>query len=554
MKRALLVLTVISILVVGCQPDSGSENAGVQDDGTLNISLSQTTRTSLGAGDDKGLYPTYWSIGDQVVVNGELSDKVSADEHNKSTAEFEFPESDITAPYSVTYPYCSLTSAEKTYVEFPATQEFVNGTISPNSAPMCGYAESGKEISLQHLSAILHIPIKAEYSKSVNLKEVVVTSTSGAKLSGVFKVDCQNATIYSTNSCKSTLTYTFPTNFSLLAAEISDLYISVPAGEIGDCIFEFVEVSGDKMTATWSPSEALPRGVVQEFNVICYERGAQCELELRDATVPAFKKYASADEIKIVSFNVRTTLTESNGITWDSRKEACLQILKDHMPALIGVQEAKYSHHWTYLKEQLADEYSGFGVNRDTGKESGSGETMGILYNRSVLQKLDGGTFWLSETPDVPSKGFGANYYRCATWGIFKHRATGKKICYINTHLDHQSALAQVEGMKIISRFFQTYRKDHLLFLSADFNMSSENEAMDVVEPYMHNAREVAPEGLTDYNTTYNAYTESKYAIIDHIYCSNYLKVVEYHTINEQYNNTVYCSDHYPIYSVIGLE
>ena len=554
MNRVLPILAAISIIVVGCQPDNGGESVDVQDDGTLTISLPQTTRTSLGAGDDNHIYPTHWSIGDQVVVNGELSDEVSADEHNKPTAEFEFPESDIAAPYSVTYPFCSFTSAEKTYVEFPAMQEFVNGTISPNSAPMCGYAESGNEILLQHLSAILHIPVKAEYGKSVNLKEVVVTSTSGAKLSGVFAVDCQNATIATTNSCRSVVTYSFPSGFSLLAADISDLYIVVPAIEIGNCTIDIVEVSGDKMTAIWSPSEALPRGVVQEFKTICYEKGASVELELRDTTMPTLKKYASADEIKIISFNVRTTLTESNGITWESRKEACLQILKDHMPALIGVQEAKYNNHWAYLKEQLADEYSGFGVNRDSGKESGSGETMGVLYNRSVLQKLDSGTFWLSETPDVPSKGFGANHCRCATWGIFKHRSTGKKICYINTHLDHQSTLARVEGMKIISRFFQTYRKDHLLFLTADFNMSSENEAIDVIESYMNNTREVAPEALTDYNTTYNAYTEGKYAIIDHIYCSNDLKVVEYHTINEQYNNTVYCSDHYPIYSIIRLE
>lgn len=84
--------------------------------------------------------------------------------------------------------------------------------------------------------------------------------------------------------------------------------------------------------------------------------------------------------------------------------------------------------------------------------------------------------------------------------------------------------------------------------------MRSDNEAFDPIEAYMYNTREVAPEGLTDYNTTYNGFTAGKDSIIDHIYCSNYLKVVEYHTINEQYGGVTYVSDHYPIYSIIKLK
>jgi endonuclease/exonuclease/phosphatase family metal-dependent hydrolase len=109
--------------------------------------------------------------------------------------------------------------------------------------------------------------------------------------------------------------------------------------------------------------------------------------------------------------------------------------------------------------------------------------------------------------------------------------------------------------MRLISRFFQQYRKDdYLLFLTADFNMNSEHEALDIIESYMYNTRDVAPEALTDYNRTYNGFNESTYSIIDHIYCSNYLKVVEYHTIDEQYNNAKFVSDHYPVYSIIKLE
>ena len=553
MKKIFLLLATIAF-AIGCQPNTPSEGPTVTDNTVkLTISLEQTTRTSLGAGDTSCIYPTYWSIGDEVVVNGVLSDKVAAYEHNKPTATFTFADSNISAPYSATYPYCALTSAEKTYVEFPAMQSYTEGYLAPKCMPMCGYAEEKGEITLHHLSAILHLPVKA-VNGNIDLKEVVVTSTSGAKLAGVFKVDCKNATISATGSCKNSLTYTFPTNFTLLTAEISDLFIAVPAGEIGDCTIEIVETSGGKMTATWNPNEALPRGVVQEFETLFYEKGASCELELRDMSVPAFQKFAKSDEIKVMSFNVRTkTDGDTEHKAWDNRKDACVALIKDQMPSVIGFQEADYTSQWKYIKDQLSKDYAGYGVNRDDGKESGSGETMGILYNKSTVKKLEGGTFWLSETPNIPSKGFGANYKRNATWGLFEHKPSGIKFYYIHTHLDHQVAEAQIEGMKLISKHFDEYRESHPVFLTGDLNIKADNVALDVIESYMNNAREAAPEGLTDFNTTYNGYVTTKNSIIDHIYCSNYLKVVEYHTINEDYG-VPFVSDHYPIYAIIKLQ
>ena len=84
--------------------------------------------------------------------------------------------------------------------------------------------------------------------------------------------------------------------------------------------------------------------------------------------------------------------------------------------------------------------------------------------------------------------------------------------------------------------------------------MRSDNEAFDPIEAYMCNTRDVAPEGLTDYNTTYNGFTTGKNSIVDHIYCSDYLKVVEYHTIDERYGDVNFVSDHYPIYAIIKLK
>ena len=268
----------------------------------------------------------------------------------------------------------------------------------------------------------------------------------------------------------------------------------------------------------------------------------------------SYQKYAGSDEIKIMSFNVRTKTSETDPANnWDNRKAACVELIKDQRPSVIGFQEAQYTLQWSYLKEQLAGIYDGYGVNRDTGDESGKGEVMGILYDKSTVEKIDGGTFWLSETPDTPSKGFGANYSRNATWGLFKHIPSGKTFYYINTHLDHQVANAQIEGMKLISQHFEEYRESYPLFLTGDLNITSTNVALDVIESYMNNARDVAPSSYSDFKNTYNGWKVGGKGIIDHIYCSNNLRVVEYHTIDDDYG-VPFVSDHYPIYAIVKLK
>lgn len=267
-----------------------------------------------------------------------------------------------------------------------------------------------------------------------------------------------------------------------------------------------------------------------------------------------FKKFADEDEIKVMSFNVRTdsSLDGTNG--WSYRKSACVALIKDQRPTIIGFQEAQFTLQWSYLKEQLKDDYAGFGVSRTTGKESGTGECMGIMYDKNVVEKLDGGTFWLSETPNEPSKGWDSAYTRSSTWGLFKHKPTGKTFFYINTHLDHEGNAARIEGMKLIAKRFEPYKDSYPIFLTGDMNADMTHEAMQAVKDFMWNTRIYAPTDLTDFKGTYNGWSaNASNKLIDHIYCRKGAKVVEYHTITEKYGSAKFVSDHYPIYAIVKL-
>ena len=273
--------------------------------------------------------------------------------------------------------------------------------------------------------------------------------------------------------------------------------------------------------------------------------------------VPSFTpSYASDSEIKVMSFNVRLYTSEDNYLNeWPHRKDACMLMIKHQQPTIFGLQEAKYSDQYLEFKYELEkSNYVGYGLNRDTGEESGNGETMAIFYDKTKVKFLDGGTFWLSETPDKCSKGWDGACNRTATWGLFEHIATGKTFCYINTHLDHKGDKARLNGPKLIMERFAKYNPDgeYPQFLTGDMNLAPDHKALDTFEETMVNVRTEAPANKTDKCATYNGWKKTSTSIIDHIFCTQGMKVLEYHTVIEDYG-VEYISDHYPIYAIIKI-
>ena len=223
------------------------------------------------------------------------------------------------------------------------------------------------------------------------------------------------------------------------------------------------------------------------------------------------------------------------------------EYVEKYMPTYMALRTSSEK----LAKDTVTDDGRMVGVYTIASK---NGEVMGILYNKKTIKKLDGGTFWLSGTPDKVSKGWDGACNRTATWGIFEHIATGKKFCYINTHLDHKGTEAQKEGMKLIVKKFKEYNPDgYPQFLTGDLNVKSDNVALDVLKDYMVNTRSAAPKDRTDNNRTHNGFSTSGGSIIDHIYCTKDMQVVEYHTITENYGTAEYVSDHYPVYAIIKM-
>src|SRR5690606_24866074 len=111
-----------------------------------------------------------------------------------------------------------------------------------------------------------------------------------------------------------------------------------------------------------------------------------------------------SQQMNIVSYNIRLNTASDGENQWQNRIEMVTGLLQFHEAEIFGLQEALYDQIQD-IEKGLPD-YEWFGVGRDDGEKAG--EFSPIFYNKSKFILYDHGTFWLSETPDVPSKGWDA--------------------------------------------------------------------------------------------------------------------------------------------------
>lgn len=264
------------------------------------------------------------------------------------------------------------------------------------------------------------------------------------------------------------------------------------------------------------------------------------------------------EELNVVSFNIRMGVAKDGENSWEYRKAASAEMVKTLAPDIMGVQEA-FDFQTEYIKEQCPD-YDGVGVGRDDGKTSG--EIMMIFYNTKKVKLEKWGTFWLSETPDVPSFGWDAACRRTATWALLRMRKSGNEFYYVNTHLDHIGRVAEKNGLKlIVDRIDSINPQGFPMILTGDFNVLPQDAVLNDLNKIMSSARATAD--TTDSTPSFNAFGKplKQAAIgdqfvdlattdgltIDYIYYSGFSKCPKFRTVTESFADVPYISDHYPV-------
>ena len=184
-------------------------------------------------------------------------------------------------------------------------------------------------------------------------------------------------------------------------------------------------------------------------------------------------------ELRLLSFNVRyENAGDRDSKAWPQRVIGAVKMIRREQPDVFGVQEA--------LHGQVADlwaslpEYEFSGVGRDDGRRAG--EYSGIFYQRDRFQldQTDGGTFWLSDTPEqAGSKSWGNEIPRVAAWLRLIDRATGRGFYVFNTHWDHRNQPSRERAALLIAqRIDGRKHPGEPVALIGDFNAIESNPGL----------------------------------------------------------------------------
>lgn len=183
--------------------------------------------------------------------------------------------------------------------------------------------------------------------------------------------------------------------------------------------------------------------------------------------------------LRLMSFNIRYENPEDLGSrAWHERLVGAVRMIREEQPDVIGVQEALHGQAadlWASLPD-----YEFSGVGRDDGMRTG--EYAGIFFRRDRFEPdlSDGGTFWLSDTPEKPgSLTWGNGIPRVASWLRLVDRSTQRGFYVFNTHWDHRHQGSREHAALLLARRIDARKfADQPVVLLGDFNAVEENPGL----------------------------------------------------------------------------
>jgi arylsulfatase len=263
--------------------------------------------------------------------------------------------------------------------------------------------------------------------------------------------------------------------------------------------------------------------------------------------------------VKAMTFNIRYDNPGDGPNRWSQRREIVADVIRRYEGDFVGLQEA-LPHQVAYLRETLP-EY-GF-LSRSRQVDPQEGEAVPVLYRRERWQPdpKQQGTFWLSETPEVPaSTTWGNSIPRIATWARMIEKETGRGVYVYNVHFDHQSENSRRKSAVLLARRIVDRKHPDPVVVTGDFNAAEASVAIR----YLKGDEDESPLKLIDTFRakhpgeelvgTFGGFAGRKEgAKIDYVFA---LPGTEVHDaeIDRYHLEGRYPSDHYPVTAEVTLD
>lgn len=250
--------------------------------------------------------------------------------------------------------------------------------------------------------------------------------------------------------------------------------------------------------------------------------------------------------LKIMTYNIRLDVASDGENAWPNRKDYFTSQMQFYSPDVFGVQEAT-PNQVTDIALALPN-YNKFGVGRE---EGGTGEACTIYYKKDRFKVEQSNTFWLSETPNVVSRGWDAACNRVCTYGLFKDLKTKKTFWVFNLHLDHMGEEARIKGVQLaLKKISELNTKKYPAFLMGDFNSEPDTKQIAEIKKVMDDTKDVSKEKPFGPSGTFNDFkhNEPVTLLLDYIFVSkNSGLKIQKHAVLSDSKDLKYPSDHLPV-------
>lgn len=271
-------------------------------------------------------------------------------------------------------------------------------------------------------------------------------------------------------------------------------------------------------------------------------------LALLAALAAVFTGPVAAEDLKVMSFNVRTITGPDGPNRWEMRKDLFADTIRKMDPDVIGTQE---------LAQQQGDDtvarlpdFAWFGRDRFGGHKD---EHMGIFYRKDRLKLIKSGDFWLSDTPDkVASITWGNVFPRMVNWALFERLSDHKRFYLLDTHFPYRDSdeEARSKSANELAAWVKKLPAGTPAIITGDFNTGPDSESHRMLTETFKDAWLTASEKKGPEETFHN-FTGNATKRIDWILYRG-LEVKRVETITTSKDGR-YPSDHFPVQADFAL-
>jgi len=271
-------------------------------------------------------------------------------------------------------------------------------------------------------------------------------------------------------------------------------------------------------------------------------------LALLAAVAAAFAGPLAAEDLKVMSFNVRTITGPDGPNRWEMRKDLFADTIRQMDPDVIGTQE---------LGQQQGDDtvarlpqFTWFGRDRFGAHKD---EHMGIFYRNDRLKLIKSGDFWLSDTPDkVASITWGNIFPRMVNWALFERLSDHKRFYLLDTHFPYRDSdeEARSKSAHEMAEWVKSLPKGTPVIITGDFNTGPDSESHRMLTATFKDAWMTASDKKGPAETFHNFTGKADKRIDWILYRGVEVKTFETITISKDGR---YPSDHFPIQADFAL-